>query len=72
MTTETFKKARSLFDKIRDIDYIIESYQSDKLSSSFEFRRAGLPTIIPESISDNIISILKQHRIELQKQFEQL
>ena len=72
MTTETFKKARSLFDKIRDIDYIIESYQSDKLSSNFEFRHAGLPTIIPESLSDNIISILKQHRIELQKQFEQL
>lgn len=74
MTRELFNKAWEIDEYIRQLSIVIEDYEANTNVAHFIYslqRKSGY-IYLPNQMTKDIIEVVKRHKEQLQKEFEEL
>jgi hypothetical protein len=74
MKKELFNKAWEIDEYIRQLSIVIEDYEENKSDAHFVYslqRRSG-HIYLPNQVAKDIIEVVKRHKEQLEKEFEEL
>lgn len=74
MDIEKFKKAKQLVDELSDLEDIRIAFEApiDYRCAVFVAECSGKRYVIPKETEADILDIIKRHKDQLQKEFEEL